>query len=76
MLCEKCNTSVPDTALTSSAFDISSADLQSLLRAPHSLSPSHTSEIQDIIASLDVDAHRLRWELVSLTNKVKRLEIQ
>ncbi|KAF9071718.1 hypothetical protein BDP27DRAFT_1321792 [Rhodocollybia butyracea] len=75
MLCEKCNASVPD-APSNSSSNLSSSSLQNLLRAQNSLIPSHTSEIRDIIAGLDIDAHRIRWELISLTNKLKRLEIQ
>ncbi|KAF9077400.1 hypothetical protein BDP27DRAFT_1442064 [Rhodocollybia butyracea] len=74
MLCEKCNTSIPDTPLSASFS--SSSSLQNLLRAQNSLALFCTSEIRDIIAGLDVDADRIRWELISLTNKLKRLEIQ
>ncbi|KAF9075607.1 hypothetical protein BDP27DRAFT_1257377 [Rhodocollybia butyracea] len=74
MLCEKCNASIPDASSNSSPKFSSS--LQNLLRAENSLTSSDTSEIQDIIAGLDVDTARIRWELISLTNKLKRLEIQ
>ncbi|KAF9077391.1 hypothetical protein BDP27DRAFT_1413804 [Rhodocollybia butyracea] len=75
MLCEKCNASVPD-APSNSSPDVSSSSLQNLLRAQNSLTPSDISEIRDIIDGLDVDTHRISWELISLTNKLKRLEIQ
>ncbi|KAF9077338.1 hypothetical protein BDP27DRAFT_1312224 [Rhodocollybia butyracea] len=75
MLCEKCNTSVPDAPPNTSP-DFTFSSLQNLLRDQNSLTPSRTSEIRDIIAGLDVDTDRIRWELISLTNKLKRLEIQ
>ncbi|KAF9077383.1 hypothetical protein BDP27DRAFT_608152 [Rhodocollybia butyracea] len=77
MLCEKCNASIPDApSNTSETSNFPSSSLQNLLRGQNSLTPSNTSEIQDIIAGLEVDTHRIRWELISLTNKLKRLEIQ
>ncbi|KAF9077379.1 hypothetical protein BDP27DRAFT_608069 [Rhodocollybia butyracea] len=77
MLCEKCNASIPDAPSNASESSNSpSSSLQNLLRGQNSLTPSNTSEIQDIIAGLEVDTHRIRWELISLTNKLKRLAIQ